>query len=360
MTTSFFTIPFATNLTTFFLFSSLIGLGSGGYDTAQVAWIIDIWRHESPPWILGQHFSYSLGTLAPPLLLAHFLPNTNSSQPNNETSTIIPPIDSDLRIPFYVAGAFSVVSIITNVVLFFALRNRNPSIIDTLDNNVEEEEPIAGSSTEDSESLTISIPQDSMKRKACLIALSCCVIGFYSALELCTQQFLPTFTHFSELKLTPPEGARVLFGLQLGFSIGRLVGILLVLKIPPHFIFAGNFIILTISNTILFMWGGSSLTWLWVGSIMIGVGMSTVYPSLYAFVEKYLFVTESVAGIITVAGGFVSSIYPVIVGNSVESNPEILTYVNFVSIIVCSVAFSILFWVTHMNSSGRYKKLRVL
>lgn len=360
---SFFLIPSANNLTDFFIYSSLIGLGGGGYDTAQVAWIIDIWRDESPPWILSQHFAYSLGTLASPLILAHFLPNSNST--DNADITTNSPADVDIHIPFYIAGSMAIFSVVINIIIYFAFRHRRPLV--PVENNIQEP-PVVGTSWEresissSSSSVSVTTPlisrnRNASKRKIYVIGLSCCVIGFYSALELCTQQFLPTYAHFSQMKLSPTEGARVLFGLQLGFTIGRLVGIFLVQKIRPHFIFAGNLVILTISNTILLFWGESSMTLLWVGSIMIGVGMSTVYPSLYAFVEKYLFVTETVSGIITISGGFVSSIYPVIVGNSVETNPEILMYVNYVSISVCYIAFSLLFSITYMRSSRGFIRI---
>ncbi len=366
---SFFLIPSATDLTEFYMFSSLIGLGCGGYDTAQVAWIIDLWRDESPPWILGQHFAYSLGTLAPPIILANFLTN------NNVTEGAGPPNQTDLRIPFYIAGSMVILAFIVNIIIYFALHRNRVHLVATTTtptaNNIQEaivepsweRESISSTSSSTSVSVTtalISRNRDTSKRKIYIIGLSCCVIGFYSALELCTQQFLPTFAHFSPMKVPPTEGAKVLFGLQLGFTIGRFVGIFLVLKIRSHFIFAGNLVLLSISNTILFIWGGTSMTWLWVGSIMIGVGMSTVYPSLYAFIEKYLFVTESVSGIITIAGGFVSSIYPLIVGNSVETNPEILMFVNYVSIVVTSIAFSFLFYMTYMRSRSRSGYTRIL
>lgn len=359
---SFFLIPSATNLTDFFIYSSLIGLGSGGYDTAQVAWIIDIWRDESPPWILSQHFAYSLGTLAPPLLISAFLPSTNTSN-NVDVTTTSPGSAADIHIPFYIAGSMAIFSVIVNLIIYLAFRKRMRFV--PVANNIQEPlvvgtswERESISSKSSSTSVTVTTPlisrnRNTAKRKFYVIGLSCCIIGFYSALELCTQQFLPTYAHFSPMKLSPTEGARVLFGLQLGFTIGRLVGIFLVQKVPPHFIFAGNLVLISISNTILYFWGGTSMTLLWVGSVMIGVGASTVYPAFYAFITKYLCVTETVSGIITVAGGLISAVYPVIVGNSVETNPEILMYVNYVSISVCYIAFTLLFSITYMRSSSR-------
>ncbi|KAG4071203.1 hypothetical protein HA402_001193 [Bradysia odoriphaga] len=361
ITSSFFLIPSATNLNEFFVYSSLIGLGGGGYDTAQVAWIIDIWRDESSPWILTQHFAYSLGTLAPPIILANFLTNGNATDKLDTTTA------HDIRIPFYIAGSLAIIAVVINIIIYLTFRKRTAVVLVT--SNIQEplivdtsweRESIDSRSSSSGVSVTtalISRNRDSSKRKIYIIGLCCGVIGFYSALELCTQQFLPTYTHFSPMKLSPTEAAKVLFGLQLGFTIGRLVGIFLILKIQPHFIFAANLILLAISNTILYIWGGSSMTMLWVGSVMIGVGMSTVYPSLYAYIEKYLFITESVSGVITIAASCMSAIYPLIVGNSIETNPEILIYVNYASICVSSVAFSLLFSMTYVRARVGYTRI---
>ncbi|CAG7833435.1 unnamed protein product [Allacma fusca] len=350
--TAFFTIPRTTTVMEFFICSSLIGLGGGGYDAGQVAWIIDIWRDESPPFILTQHFTYSLGTLVPPLLLAPYLANKNETGDRNETGEVVPEKESELFIPFSIAGTLVVLAIVVQLALYIVFKSTKvPVVID------DQEQVIAGTSEESRERENISIPLESAKRKFYLVGLACCIIGFYQGLELCTQQFMPTFSHFSEVKLSETDGARVLFGLQLGYAIGRFAGIILVLKIAPHFIFAGNLVILLVSNTILLVLGGSSVEWLWVGSVTIGVGMSTVYPALYAYIEKYIFVTDSVAGVITIAGGLVSSVYPIIVGNSVQTRPQIMTYVNFASIGVCFFAFAALFWMTHSKNARRYKKL---
>lgn len=364
---SFFLIPSATNLTEFFVYSSLVGLGSGGYDTAQVAWIIDLWRGESAPWILSQHFAYALGTLTPPIILANFLTKSDASN-ELDITTNGSTGDTDISIPFYIVGCMALFSIFINFLICCTYSNRNQSV-PIADNTQEavveptwERESISSGSSSSSVSVTTSLisrNRNATRRKSYIIGLCCCVIGFYSALELCTQQFLPTYAHFSSVKLSPTEASRVLFGLQLGFTIGRCIGIYLVLKIRPHILLIGNLVLLTISNTILLLWGGSSMTSLWIGSIMIGVGMSTVYPSLYAYIEKYLFVTETVSGIVTVASGLVSSIYPLIVGNSVETNPNILMYVNYLSIFVCCVAFSLLFSMTYVRrrSSRGYSRI---
>ncbi|CAG7822421.1 unnamed protein product [Allacma fusca] len=364
MTVPLFTIPFATTPMIFFVLAGVMGFGSGGYDAAQVAWIIDIWRHEAAPFILTQHFAFSLGTLIPALIQGPYLTEevdeegcptstedytistTASYGEGGRNNTTDEPFESRLATPFTVAGGLVLVSIVIQIVLYlFAYRTTK------LSNNDKEKEVVE--KMPETKIIPELPPKGTLKQQLVIIGLVAAVQGFYQGLEVCTGQFIPTFARFSEVCLSEKKAAQIALMLQLGFSGGRLIGIILVLKIAPHFLLAGNFILIVAANTILLVLGGSNVTWLWVGSIAMGAGMSTVFPAVYAYIEKYLFVTDSIAAFVAVSGGLVSCVYPIVVGNSVENSPAILTYVNFLSIAVCLVTFVVLFYITHIKGSKK-------
>ena len=165
-------------------------------------------------------------------------------------------------------------------------------------------------------------------------------------------QYLSSFAQYSPVGLSEKEGAQILSGLNVGFAVCRGIGIFVVLKVAPQYILAGNMFLMFIGNSILFSIGGSSVTWLWAGSMCLGIGFSTTYPAFYAYLEKHLFVSESVASIITVFGGLMSTLYPYIVGNRVEENPVVLNYVDYVSIVMISVAFGVLFMFTRKEGKA--------
>ncbi|CAG7786313.1 unnamed protein product [Allacma fusca] len=361
MTIPLFTIPYVESLMMLYVHAAIVGFGAGGLDAAQAAWIIDIWRHEAAPFILSLHFAYSAGTLIPPLILGPYLTEEEDKACNETTITISTststelPYESKLQVPFTIGASIACISIVIQTFIYiFVFRqcksaNSNQNTKNGEKNEVEEVETeetskVAATATE----ATFS---SDLKRTILLATLCCCVISFYQGLELTTSQFIPTFAHFSKVCLSEKESARIAFGLQMGFASGRLLGIFLVLKIAPHFILAGNFLLLLGCNIILLVWAGSNVTWLWVGSVGIGLGMSTVYPAMYAYIEKYLFVTDRMTSTVVVCAGLVSAIYPIVVGNSVENNPEMLTYVNFLSLFMCGVAFLVLFYVTHVRAS---------
>ncbi|CAG7786312.1 unnamed protein product [Allacma fusca] len=361
MTIPLFTIPYTESLMMLYVHAAIVGFGVGGLDASQAAWIIDIWRHEAAPFILSLHFAASVGSLIPPLILGPYLTEEEDKACNETTITISTststelPYESKLQVPFTIGASITCISIVIQVFMYISVFRQNKSASSNQNtkngekNEVEEVE--MEESSKDASTATEAASSSGLVRTIMLVVLCCCVIGFYQGLELCTAQFIPTFAHFSKVCLSEKESARIAFGLQMGFASGRLGGIFLVLKIAPHFILAGNFLLLLISNIILLVWGGSNVTWLWIGSVVIGLGMSTVYAAVYAFVEKYLFVTDRIASTVAVCGGLVSAIYPIVVGKSVEHNPEVLTYVNFLSLFVCGVAFSILFYVTHIRAS---------
>ncbi|CAG7787015.1 unnamed protein product [Allacma fusca] len=365
MTIPLFAVPYVESLMMLYVLTALIGIGSGGVDTSQGAWIIDIWRHEAAPFILSLHFAYSAGTLIPPLVLGPYLTEEEDKACNGTTITISTststelPYESKLQVPFTIGASIACISIViqTFMYLFVFRQNKSTSSNQNTTNGeknkveeveIEETSKVAATATE------AASPSD-LKRTILLVALCCCVIAFYQGLELSTSQFIPTFAHFSKVCLSEKESARIGFGLQMGFASGRLCGIFLVLKIAPHFILVGNFLLLLISNIILLVWAGSNVTWLWVGSVGFGLGMSTVFPAMYAYIEKYLFVTDRITSTVAVCGGLVAAIYPIVVGKSVENNPEVLTYVNFLSLFVIGVAFSVLFYVTHVRASRNQK-----
>ena len=319
-------------------------------DTAQVAWIMDIWRHDAGPYFLAQNFAYSLGTLVPPLLLAPYLSNEpphggttteDSSTPVFE-STTKRSVTSDLYIPFTAAGSAVAVVAVVLVVLYFVLRRaQNAEISNNNERNPQ----------------NLEYRGDLWRRKVIIMVLACTFLGFYSGMETCTMSFLPTFAHFSEVRLSETESATVLLWLTIGYTIGRGLGIVAILKVAPQYILCVNFVLILAGNTILVTVGGSSEPWLWVGSILLGLGFSTTYPAFYVYLEKYIFVSDSIAATVGVFTGVICAIYPLIVGHSVEKNPRMLNYVDYVSFTMALVSFLVLFKFTYNRKEPEPKLL---
>jgi len=144
-------------------------------------------------------------------------------------------------------------------------------------------------------------------------------------MELCSIQFFPLFTHYIDLELSEQDGAFVLSSLTGAFTLGRGLGILLVLRAVPKLLLIGNISLVTLGNLVLCFLANSSITFLWIGSVLLGIGFSPVFPLLFGYLEQRLEISN-VGGVILVAGGFFSGLYPVLIGD-----PFMLIYTRALS-----------------------------
>jgi len=151
-------------------------------------------------------------------------------------------------------------------------------------------------------------------RKIKLIAITVVFLGAYQSMEVSSMQFIPTFGQYSDLKMTESASAYVLTGLMGMFAFGRLMGTIIIFKVRPELIILFNFTFVIAGNMILMIWASDSLFMFWLGSILLGIGYSTTFPSFCAFIEKYLVFTTAVASCTIVFGSLVSSVYPIIIG----------------------------------------------
>ncbi|XP_035702619.1 sodium-dependent glucose transporter 1 [Folsomia candida] len=283
--------PLAPSLPVFFGIAVVAGFSAGGYDTAQIVWIIELWSGEAAPYIQVQHFSYALGTFVSPMIIRPYLAEEKvimAGVTNSTTDEILEPEDA------------------------------------------QPPDPKTG---------------QRFSHKIKLIVLSSIILGAYCGMEVYTIQFIPTFMHFIPLKLAPSDGARILTGLTAAFMIGRGLGVFLVLRIRPEFIIVGNFVVILTGNVVLNVIGGTSYEMLWGGAVLLGVGFSVVFPSFYGFLEKHLHVTNVVGAVITSSSGLIFGLYPAIIGTWIEQNPYILMYTNYGSLIICSIAFGAMNWI---------------
>jgi len=357
-------LPIVPSLLLFFVTAAIVGFGGAGYDTAQIVWIIEMWETKAAAYIQTQHFCFALGTLVSPLLMKSFLPmdtletndggitlqsdilttaegiGTNNTTLLYQSETLDSDQSSQLYVPFLIGGIFTIIGGILLLLLYGIKKYEKPSksgVIANEDNNQTDPGKSKGCNC----------------RKLILILLSAVVLGAYSGMELCSFQFLPTFTHFIDLKLSQQDGALVLSGLAAAFTVGRAIGIFIVLKIRPEILLLGNILLVITGNTLLLFFANSSLPILWGGAILLGIGFSTVFPSFYGYIEQHLKVSNVVGASMIVAGGLVSSLYPIIIGSFIEKNPFILMYTNYFSLVACTSAFLVIYTITRKKPQER-------
>ena len=338
MAASMYLCPICPSMTLLFVTAAVLGTSCGAYDATQIVWIMEIWQNEAGPFIQAQHFSYALGSLVPSLVLAPFLTKEPEEEEGVSTTTTESSANptQKLVVPFIIVGVFVSLAALTQLLLYiFARYYPPPPEQGRLD-----AKPVLETNNDDKMGDT---PVKKIRNwyRIKLIALTAVFIGMSQGMEMCTFQFMSTFAQKGGLGLSESQGANIQSGLTGSFAVGRGLGILIILRIPPQLIMCVNLVLVVCGSIILLVFADNSHALLWTGTVVLGLGYSTIYASFCAFIERHLMFTQWVGAFILIFGSSIPAIYPLIVGGLIDENPGVVTYTNFFSVAWCTVALAV-------------------
>jgi FHS family Na+ dependent glucose MFS transporter 1 len=139
---------------------------------------------------------------------------------------------------------------------------------------------------------------------------------FTVGLELGFGNWIYTFS--SQLNLTDETGAAYLTSAFWGaLSVGRLIGIGISSRFHPRFILLADMIGCLFAFTIIFLWP-SSLLALWIGTIMMGLSIASVFATGLAFADQHVSLSGVMTGWILVGGGVGGMVIPWLIGQLFE------------------------------------------
>ena len=148
-------------------------------------------------------------------------------------------------------------------------------------------------------------------------------------------QFLPTFVVNTELEISPSTAAIMSSAAALSFTVGRGLSIPLAIVLQPQTILYSNHVLMLAGTMILALYANTSETMMWVGNCILGIGFSSVYASIYAFLERQIRVTNRIGSIFVFAGGLTAAVSPSLVGQYIEPNPLVLVWFNLICCLLC-------------------------
>ena len=331
--------PICPSMTLLFVTAAVLGTSCGAYDATQIVWIMEIWQNEAGPFIQAQHFSYALGSLVPSLVLAPFLTKEPEEEEGVSTTTTESSANptQKLVVPFIIVGVFVSLAALTQLLLFiFARYYPPPPEQGRLD-----AKPLPETNNNDEKTGIMPVKPTRNWYRIKLILVTALFMGMYQGMEVCTFQFMSTFAQKGGLGLSESQGANIQSGLTGSFAVGRGLGILIILRIPPQLIMCVNLVLVVCGSIILLVFADNSHALLWTGTVVLGLGYSTIYASWCAFIERHLLFTQWVGAFTLIFGSAVASIYPLIVGGLIDENPGVITYTSFFSVVCCAVALAV-------------------
>lgn len=162
---------------------------------------------------------------------------------------------------------------------------------------------------------------------------------FYCGLEITFGSFLTTYAVNSGLKMSKKDGALLTSLFWATFTFFRLFAVFYIDFTGPEINLIFELILILIANIFLMVWGNATSWGLWTGTALLGLGTSSVWASVFGYIEPYIPVTSGMTASFITAACLGEFIIPAIISNFVESEPRVFLWVT----LYCSLAITILF-----------------
>ena len=158
-------------------------------------------------------------------------------------------------------------------------------------------------------------------------------------LELTLGQFLVTFAVDSDLHLSKSQGTRLTSLFWGTFTFWRLTTIFYIEYIGHELNLLASLAIILIGNVFLVPFGNSNELCLWIGVAIIGLGASSMWPSMFGYMEDYFAVSSRVASAIIISATVGDFVFPFIISFFVDSNPQVFLWAT----LFCSLSLAVIF-----------------
>lgn len=194
--------------------------------------------------------------------------------------------------------------------------------------------------------------------KLLVIILSIIFVFFYYALELTFGAFLTVFA-YNQINMETPEGAQMTAIYWFSFTFWRLFAVFYIKYTGPKFGILINLAILLVGVSIITPFGYIYKWALYTGSILIGIGISPLWGSLFGFLETCFPVTSKIASSMMLSSAIGEFVFPVIMAQYIQLIPMIFIYVTLSCSLCCILIFLLILFVCKYKLNKSTKTLRI-
>ena len=193
--------------------------------------------------------------------------------------------------------------------------------------------------------------------KVLVIVLSVLFFHLYCGLEISFGSLLSPFAVKSNLKMSKSEGSFLTSTYWGMFTFFRIFSLFAITVFSPRALLIFNMALIMLSNVFLLPLANDYRWALWVGSALMGLGCSSVFATMFAFVEQMTPVTPRFTSITMIACCLGEFIIPLLVGIWIDTNPEVYLYVIFGYSFLSLVVLVMLFMIQHYLLKEQRAKL---
>jgi FHS family Na+ dependent glucose MFS transporter 1 len=163
------------------------------------------------------------------------------------------------------------------------------------------------------------------------------------------------FTYATRLHLAPDAiAAYVTSGFWGAFTVGRLASIPLAVKFPARRILMVD-LILALVGLVLIQLFPASYVALWIGAILVGLGMASIFPTVITLAESFMTLTSGITSWFFVGSSLGGMVMPWIIGQLFDPVGAYVTMLSISAGLILDLVL-LLFMTGYM--SGLEKKVR--
>ncbi|CAG2112375.1 unnamed protein product [Medioppia subpectinata] len=296
----------------------MVGVAAGASDTANNAWILEMWDEKVGPYLLAMHFCFGTGMVIAPQIARPFLMGDASS----------------VVMAYVICASIIIISGIVVTFVIFSGKYRT-----TETQPIEDTAPNAAQVP----SITEELIRESERRElkpvygVMIAILGCLMLATYTSMEMTYFSYESVFAQLSSYKMSEAD-ATVLNTVTLAvYTITRGVDVLLLVKVSAYIILLYHFIIIITFNLVAIFTSNLPSSWLWIYNLGIGIGCGSVTPTIYTVLSQNFTIDDKKTAILLFVGGGMGALYPYIVTTNIMAYPLIFIYISVTTIAVCIV-----------------------
>ena len=176
--------------------------------------------------------------------------------------------------------------------------------------------------------------------KGVCILLSLAFLFVYLGLEISFTGFLTPFVlRMPALHMDRRSGAHLTALFFATFTLFRLATMAYISRIGNEGNLASCLTLVTTSSLLLLTLGSESRTALWAAVAAAGTGVSSIWASLFGFLEERIPLSPLVSGLMVASGAAAEFVFPFLLSSFMQEHPSVLPWTVF----SCSLAISLLF-----------------
>nr|CAD7426479.1 unnamed protein product [Timema monikensis] len=363
-----------------------LGMSMGFLDTGCNVLCLDLWGRNSAPFMQGLHFSFGLGMFVAPLLAPPFYEpfaiNTTVGAIYYTPVTVQPLEHLDnfdnhkirLKRENYFSKNYSNNTDITLEEGNFIDNFTTLSILNDSITNFQLTSGFVSEGVHQSFSslVTISTTQKIPKRhkpsktdssklgsknwenvKVGVLPPEDLVVVSSTSSSVSSKSLEVTFGHLvmayavnSDIQLTQSIGSNISVTFWAAFAVMRFASIFFATGLSPTLMLILNLVCCTLGTLILYAWSDHVETALWVGTILLGAGLASMFPTGLLWIERLLHVSNKVAALLVLGVSLGELACPALIRHLMVNDPKVLMHAALFLNTLCIVIFATLWWLS--------------